>query len=319
MSKKTRYIEIDIAKGILIFLVILGHSPIEKWLACGIGSFHMASFFCLSGQTYNFNGELKLFALKKIKSLIIPYILFSIILLGLATIKNIFHFGLDNYSLISGIESIFVPYHGRELTSVYCLWFLPCLFLVEISVAFSQYISRLCRNKIVLFLLLLSFSFTSIIIYQINHVASIISIYPIGLLFFVFGLLIKPLYLKNIIKKYFLVIAIISLVFFIYVVTKNMCGISYNLDLSSMYLGHWWLYLISCLLGCIFTLGLSKIINFSLLQQIGRDSLFYYGLHFCVIWIVNSFVGGVICAIVTIAITYPLIILYKKIYSYLPF
>ena len=38
MSKMTRFIEIDIAKGILIFLVILGHSPIEKWLACGIGS-----------------------------------------------------------------------------------------------------------------------------------------------------------------------------------------------------------------------------------------------------------------------------------------
>lgn len=68
MCEKNRLIEIDIARGILIFLVVWGHSPIERWLACAIGSFHMASFFCLSGFTYNFNGEINSFFAKKKKN-----------------------------------------------------------------------------------------------------------------------------------------------------------------------------------------------------------------------------------------------------------
>lgn len=45
MSNSKRLVEIDVARGILISLVVLGHSPIPGWLASGIGSFHMAAFF----------------------------------------------------------------------------------------------------------------------------------------------------------------------------------------------------------------------------------------------------------------------------------
>ena len=125
MSQNKRIPEIDIAKGILIIFVILGHSPIADWLASGIGSFHMAAFFCLSGFTYNYKGNIHEFVLKKTKALLLPYLRFSVILLLLATIKHILHVGLDNYDIWSGIESIFIPYSGREYTTVYFFWFLP--------------------------------------------------------------------------------------------------------------------------------------------------------------------------------------------------
>ena len=51
MSKRIEWI--DIAKGILIVLVVLGHSEISGIAASVINSFHMAAFFFLAGLTIN--------------------------------------------------------------------------------------------------------------------------------------------------------------------------------------------------------------------------------------------------------------------------
>lgn len=93
MSTKTRIIEIDIAKGILILLVLLGHSPICEWGGACINSFHMAAFFFLSGLTYNYKGNLAQFFRKKIKGILLPYLEFSIVLLAFFFLKHIFHLG----------------------------------------------------------------------------------------------------------------------------------------------------------------------------------------------------------------------------------
>lgn len=93
MSLKTRIIEIDIAKGILILFVLLGHSPIYEWAGACINSFHMAAFFFLSGLTYNYKGNLGEFFRKKTKGILLPYLEFSIVLLIFAFLKHIFHIG----------------------------------------------------------------------------------------------------------------------------------------------------------------------------------------------------------------------------------
>ena len=54
MKKKTdRILWVDIFKGILIVLMVLGHSksPILNY----IYAFHMAAFFFISGYTTNYN------------------------------------------------------------------------------------------------------------------------------------------------------------------------------------------------------------------------------------------------------------------------
>ncbi len=312
MSLYKRITEIDIAKGILIFFVILGHSPIDNWLASCIGSFHMAAFFCLSGFTYNYGVNLREFMAKKTMSLLIPYIRFCVILLLLATLKHILHIGLDNYNLLSGIESIFFPYSGRYYTTVYFLWFLPCLFMVESLMAFSQYVSARFHNPLMGGAILLFCSMACIIFYALIHVPSIISIFPIGLLFFLIGVYGKP-FLKEAKSHSWKVIPIS---FFLFLVTFycNTHDNGYHIDLSSMHLGYWCLYVFTSFFGTLLTLSISSHISSSLIQWIGKNSIYYYGLHFCTIWIVDSFTNGIVCAILTLFITTPLVLGYKKMF-----
>lgn len=132
MNKRIEWI--DVAKAILIFLVVLGHSPISKWECNAINSFHMAAFFCLSGFTFSYKGNFKEFLLKKIKGILLPYIEFSVIMLIFFYLKCRFmHSG--NFDIVEGLESIVIPISGRQTASVYGLWFLPCLFLAETVIA----------------------------------------------------------------------------------------------------------------------------------------------------------------------------------------
>lgn len=93
MSLNSRIIEIDIAKGILILFVLLGHSPICEWIGACINSFHMAAFFFISGLTYNYKGNLGHFLGKKTKGILLPYLEFSVVFLAFSYLKYIFHLG----------------------------------------------------------------------------------------------------------------------------------------------------------------------------------------------------------------------------------
>lgn len=70
---KKRNVAIDIAKGIGILLVIIGHGAIPSWSKDAIFSFHMPLFFILSG--YFFRSETPLVRMRKdAKRLLLPYI-----------------------------------------------------------------------------------------------------------------------------------------------------------------------------------------------------------------------------------------------------
>ncbi len=78
--KPERILWIDIAKGLAMFLVCFGHEGVDKQVEGWIYSFHMPLFFMLSGMTFSFNKETRIwpYLLKKIKSLLIPYFLLNI-------------------------------------------------------------------------------------------------------------------------------------------------------------------------------------------------------------------------------------------------
>ena len=81
MNKRDKVI--DVAKGIGIILVILAHVLKGKniFVLEVIYYFHMPLFFFISGllSYYDKSNNFKEFLLKKFKSIIIPYIVFSII------------------------------------------------------------------------------------------------------------------------------------------------------------------------------------------------------------------------------------------------
>lgn len=120
-----RIIWVDQIKGILIILVVIGHitANVERTYAINsfIYTFHMPLFFMISGclSTNLADRSWAGYLLKKIKTLIIPYISFSVI-----------------GAYINGIETFPSYFMG----SIKCgLWFLPCLFV------FSVILISLCK------------------------------------------------------------------------------------------------------------------------------------------------------------------------------
>ena len=89
MSNK-RNVEIDIAKGIGILLVIIGHGAIPSWSKDAISSFHMPLFFILSG--YFFRDEKPLTRVQKdAKRLLLPYVVtMTVITLYMLVVHQLF-------------------------------------------------------------------------------------------------------------------------------------------------------------------------------------------------------------------------------------
>lgn len=82
---------IDIAKGIGIFLVIVGHSHCPPFLQTIIYSFHMPLFFFLSGYTFHYD-KYKLnksaFVTNKFYRLVVPYFFANFLILLILSLKD---------------------------------------------------------------------------------------------------------------------------------------------------------------------------------------------------------------------------------------
>ena len=123
---------IDILKGIGIIFVILGHMQryIPTNLLIYIYSFHMPLFFYISGYLYKKNYEektIKEYLIKRSKELIYPYISLNVI--------NFIWYALKTQSfneLIKYCISFLYSNYIFEINYVGAIWFLLCLFVVEV-------------------------------------------------------------------------------------------------------------------------------------------------------------------------------------------
>ena len=81
---------IDLYKGILIILMLIGHAKIDKGLRNIIYSFHMFAFVLLSGYFYRLGGSVKEKVIKLMKGVLKPYAIFCILyyIFGNGTLKN---------------------------------------------------------------------------------------------------------------------------------------------------------------------------------------------------------------------------------------
>ena len=128
MVKDNRNISIDSLKGLLIFLVVLGHSLLgtldENPLRYLIYSFHMPAFFFISGYLLDID-KLKLSSYKNIftkywhrmlKMWLVAWVIYTVYVIR------------TDFSFVSICHQIYNPY--------YHLWFVPALFLSIIFLAF---------------------------------------------------------------------------------------------------------------------------------------------------------------------------------------
>lgn len=130
--EKQRITYLDMAKGIGIILVVIGHYPktgdqAMKWIT----SFHMPLFFIVSGMLIYYKNEIqqdfKTTVIKKAKSIMIPYLSFSILYMAI----NVLYYFYDKTAM--PLEHIgLIGYRTITLYGHSVLWFLPALFLSEI-------------------------------------------------------------------------------------------------------------------------------------------------------------------------------------------
>lgn len=135
---KTRIQWIDIAKGLGIILVIIGHAGTPNIIGKYIYGFHMPLFFIISGYLYSSihqSGSLKELIQKRYKNYLVPYFVLGLI----NWIINIVHesFSIQGKELWSSTAKhalgvlIGVSSNGF-LPNCTPIWFLPCIFLSTI-------------------------------------------------------------------------------------------------------------------------------------------------------------------------------------------
>lgn len=128
--KTKHFPEITLIKGIGIFLVVLGHLKLNSpELTKVIFNFHMPLFFFVSGFLFRAEAT-KLFLKKKFKRILIPYLFFS-------TLSFILYY-IPHYK--DSLISVRIFFEGTLLgisDDYYLswntvLWFLPCLFVLNL-------------------------------------------------------------------------------------------------------------------------------------------------------------------------------------------
>lgn len=218
----TRIKWIDATKGIAIFLMVCGHTGIPKNISDWIWSFHMPLFFIISGILYNPQKYASIYGFikKRLFTLIVPYIVFSIVV------------------LIFNQDTLFVEWIRSGWMGGCALWFIPVLFFAEL---YSYLIIRYIPHS---FCLVVSIIMGSIgyafYIYNLRMPYNIdVSFY--ASMFYLFGFILKS-YMNRFEPKFLILIILVLLNYWVAQLLPrtdlayNQCGI-YGLNALNAFLG----------------------------------------------------------------------------------
>ncbi len=146
MKNDNRLRYIDIAKGIAIICIILGHLG-STTINRIVFTFHVPIFFFITGFFINTKSTIKEFIIIKFRTLIVPYILTCIVIILLGTLKGFFsHDAVSAFktwiyaSLYGAGDSYTSPFF---IPAIGALWFLLANFwsscFLKISLNFNMY------------------------------------------------------------------------------------------------------------------------------------------------------------------------------------
>lgn len=310
---------IDRCKGILIFLVVLGHvvGPNAHLTAanvcgfyeafyCVIYSFHMPAFFFLAGMTFKMSNDSFLsFVVKKFNRLMVPYYAFGIMSL------IIFMVAYSKFQgSIGGIDAYYARKaeldwvwlcvgllhggqwpNGEGLRMNAALWFLPCLFSTEIVFYWLNRI--LPSRRVVKFGLIVACALLAFVMVKKGCVYWPLGLnkVPYYLIFLIAGNMIGLLKDWNMqgCKQILSIVGCLVGMFFFTVAVGTM------LDLSTMYYSSTWfsIFLIAAFVGIGLSIIFAQLIRIGLLRELGVLSLgimvthkfFLLGVQFGMPWI----------------------------------
>lgn len=127
-----RIVSLDMARGIAIILVVMGHSIfINDSLNIWLSTFHLPAFFLISGwlmqEKNEYEASYTAILKRKAIGILIPYLWFSIGSLFLDFIKVLLDRFTPDVLITHAMETI--TFQGYSV-----MWFLPVLFLAELFV-----------------------------------------------------------------------------------------------------------------------------------------------------------------------------------------
>lgn len=266
--------EPDVAKGIGIILVVIGHCSGCLPLHALLTSFHMPLFFFLSGLfLFRKQENFEVFLIKKTKTLLFPCLVFGLILSTYSTCMDILrHDDIIPY----GYRYIGLFVNMRHNPFPGSLWFFPALFLVE----FLMYsLHGFCKRKTTMLAGSVLFTLFGLIIHHYYRKGLPWSL-DIALYCTIFTLV--GYYVRDIIWKDKSTISyIIVLVIFLFSSYANFVYIGGCVDLYSCRLGFYPLFFLSAFCGIYLVTWLSKIMVMSkIMRYFGQNSMLVYSLHF---------------------------------------
>ena len=268
---------IDSVKGFGIILVVIGHhlqglQSVVDWICC----FHMPLFFILSGYLFAYKNNryqsIKSFVLSKIRSIMYPYFIWSLLII-------LWHFIF--YDIIftqtsSDFSTLEVALFSVSTYGYHALWFLPCLFFS------SVFFYVLCKNKLLhiicplLGVAVLFINFFPIKNYAVNYIYRVL----VATVFIYFGYLFFYLLNKKSIKILLLCIgAVLSVLSFVLPLVFSSYFPSVNIACRSI--GNPFAFYTFALSNCIVTIIIFQ--KFPLLNNFfgfwGKNSILVMAIH----------------------------------------
>lgn len=273
---------LDRARGIAIILVIIGHANFPEEIRTIVYAFHMPLFFFLSGflllkKEENFN----LFFVKKVKSLIIPYVSYNIILIIFYWLLWIISKSQDLYQNIF-CKLIAIPMAIR-IDDIYesRLWFLPCLFISNVLIC--ALFKLFNKSLVALFAAGLIFSLIGIglnIKYDKLILPWSIDASLMICIFIIVAIIIREKNLLNIIlKKKFVVLYFLLYILFTYL--NFLYNNNKRIDIYEADYGNYLYFYITSFTGIFIVLKIAYNIGTNkMLEFFGKNSLIIYVTHY---------------------------------------
>ena len=278
MKKRIGYI--DMAKGLAIILVIVGHSSFVPHIAKMIlYIFHIPLFFFLSGFTLNVRKyeNFSVYFLNKWKSLVVPFFLLN----SFVFLFQLFVMYPDqvlSFNILHFIKQLLI---SDRLHIYFQLWFLNVLFLAHVFIYFILKRRWNVSQWIMIFFSLFVLVYLGQKIYEKEYyLIWNIDLVPIAMIFILLGVWTKNNLhrLEKYFSVYFLPVGGILTVF--------VGGMNYRLsgnqivDLYYQQIGNHFLFYIAAISGIWSVLIFFKTLpESSIMKSIGQKTLIYYGVH----------------------------------------
>lgn len=261
---------IDIAKGLLIIFMLVGHFDLDPGFRKFIYSFHMLAFIFLSGYFHKSNRNIKVTLFRMIKTFIVPYILFVGAYI-LFNIKNINSGNILNVLARFMMGISFSNRYFKEFASVGPVYFILLLFLIRvIYLLIDKYIKKnYCK------------CFTTV---AISFLGALLGIYGIwlpwsldialyGIVFYWLGYISKKHNFIEFIKQNYILYFVLSTVWAYHIYTGGM-------EIAIRNYGQYGIAILGSVCGTMIIIMLSNVIYnnmpiiYLLLSKIGQSSLY---------------------------------------------